>query len=655
MKLPKGSRLVIIYLLTILCAGAVLIYLGVNSIANYSELTERKILDEESVLATEYNERLRSIVIDCISSQTDELSHGELKVAPCSQLEPFAIENNGEVVFPPMANMLVPDHSVNSSNSYIRAFKKGESYEFKIKNIGRAYTGYQEALKVAETRDDSAKALNAMGRVALISQDTVLALNHYRNIVSRHHGATSMVGIPYSYFAVDQLLKIRNSRWKPCVDTMLISFVDGIHQGTIPVAISISQLLTEISESLESTEELTTELKSVIEEVRMRLVYIETYEHIIRQKRSAEAADSVSYRIIGDTLVTGDLLASVKRDTATSWFVLKIDRLHEAVQKQMNWSPGSFHYSAMLVNDDSSDILFSPGLPIRRSLAPMIDRQELRISLSDPMQLQSFLFRRKSFTVLGLSLLLGTFAMGLVLLYRDVVRSRTTDRLRSEFVSSVTHELKTPLTSITMLAESINTGRVKSQERLHQYSDSILKESERLKRMVNNILDFSRAEDQHLRYKLVPCNVSGVIDRVMKELRYWIDAHGFTYDQEVDDKLEALCDKEALERVVSNLVVNAIKYSKDSRALKIRAYEQGNWAVIEVIDKGIGISARDQEHVFDKFYRSQRAEELSVSGTGLGLTVSKSIIDAMNGTITVKSAPGIGSTFSIILHSVQHG
>ena len=252
--------------------------------------------------------------------------------------------------------------------------------------------------------------------------------------------------------------------------------------------------------------------------------------------------------------------------------------------------------------------------------------------------------------MIGLILLLAAMLIGLFTLIRDVSNKKRMERMRADFVSNVTHELKTPLTSINMFADSIVLGRVASEEQLKKYAHIIVKESERLKRMVNNILDFSRTESNKLNYHLQEFNLSEIVDDIMHEMNYWLEINNFEVNLDLNENIVATVDPEGLKQVLSNLISNAIKYSDIKKKIEIRLYENKGKAFIEVEDHGIGIPEDKLKSVFEKFYRVNSKKNENISGTGLGLTVSKDIVEAQNGNLLVSSTVNKGSKFTIVLN-----
>jgi two-component system phosphate regulon sensor histidine kinase PhoR len=261
--------------------------------------------------------------------------------------------------------------------------------------------------------------------------------------------------------------------------------------------------------------------------------------------------------------------------------------------------------------------------------------------------------RLRSWTYgIALVLLLGGLSLGIVLILRDIGREKKLAATQSEFVSHVTHELKTPLTSISMFAETIFLDRAKTPEARKKYSRIIMKESEVLKRKIDNILEYAVRKNEKSKYKIRENDLSALVDEVMEEMQYWLDINHFEVKVEKEGPVMALVDADAIKQTLSNLVGNAIKYSFDRKQLTVRLFRKEGKVFLEVEDKGIGIPKDQAELIFEKFYRVQSRENESTTGTGLGLSVTRDIVLAHGGEIKVQSRPGEGSLFTVILNSI---
>jgi signal transduction histidine kinase len=248
----------------------------------------------------------------------------------------------------------------------------------------------------------------------------------------------------------------------------------------------------------------------------------------------------------------------------------------------------------------------------------------------------------------ALSLLMGG---GLLLAYRNVSRELALAKLKSDFVSNVSHELRTPLSLIRLYAETLELGRITTPGKHQEYYEIIRKESERLTSLINNILDFSRIEAGKKEYSFRETDMADLVRSTLDSYRFEIEQNGFQFEQKIDNNLPQLrVDREAIARSLLNLVNNAVKYSATEKYLGVHLYRRdGDVVNLEVVDHGIGIPAKEQLKIFEKFYRVGDPLVHNTKGSGLGLSLVQHIVLAHGGVVAVESAPGRGSKFIITL------
>jgi signal transduction histidine kinase len=246
--------------------------------------------------------------------------------------------------------------------------------------------------------------------------------------------------------------------------------------------------------------------------------------------------------------------------------------------------------------------------------------------------------------------LLVIIVAGIVTTYRLMRRETEMARLKSDFVANVSHDLKTPLSVIRMFGETLDMGRVTSEVQRQQYYRVITRESERLSRLIDNVLDFSRIEGGRRAYEIAPAPVEPLIRETLDAFAYPLAQRGFKVEVQIAAAVgEAPMDADAVGQALANLIDNAIKYSDERRAIRVEADVVGGRLRIAVEDEGIGIADREHAKVFDKFYRVGRSETQGRRGSGVGLALVRHIAEAHGGAVTVESAPGKGSRFTLWL------
>jgi len=250
-----------------------------------------------------------------------------------------------------------------------------------------------------------------------------------------------------------------------------------------------------------------------------------------------------------------------------------------------------------------------------------------------------------------IDLMLGA---GMFLAYSNVRREIHLSRLKSDFVANVTHELKTPLALIRLFAETLELGRVSSEEKTKLYHRVISKESQRLTQLINNILDFSRIEAGRKEYTFARAYVTRIVEEVLEAYRFQIEQQGFTLEVDMDEGIpEVEVDKEALGQALINLINNAIKYSGDEKHIRVEVKREAGRLLLTVADQGIGIAKGEQRKIFDKFYRAENSLVHETKGSGLGLSLVRHIMEAHGGEVLVESTAGRGSCFTLVLPLVR--
>jgi len=200
------------------------------------------------------------------------------------------------------------------------------------------------------------------------------------------------------------------------------------------------------------------------------------------------------------------------------------------------------------------------------------------------------------------------------------------------------------------MTEMLHHNRVQTEERKSGYYSAMLEESEHLSHLIDNILDFSRMDDNRKKYDFTDLDLDGLLQKFLESTREMLPEPGFDIRYNSSDKVPVIKgDMNAILQVFYNLVDNAIKFSGTSREVDISLFSRDDEVLFCVKDYGIGISSKDQGKIFDRFYRGDEPQRLGIKGSGIGLTIVQKIIEAHKGHLTVESKPGEGSTFCVHL------
>jgi signal transduction histidine kinase len=246
-----------------------------------------------------------------------------------------------------------------------------------------------------------------------------------------------------------------------------------------------------------------------------------------------------------------------------------------------------------------------------------------------------------------MSMLAGVMALGVFFVARAAARELRVAEMKSNFVSSVSHDLKTPLALIQLFAETLELGRLKNTDRAHEYYRIINSEARKLTRLINNLLDFSKIEAGLRSYRKKPVDLTeltrGVLDSLDSQFRH----NQFTVTPRLDGEVPVLLDEEAAVQALENLISNAMKYSPEHREITVSVDRVDGYGVVRVADRGIGVAPRLQRKIFRKFYRIQTDAGSGPQGTGLGLAIVNHVMRGHEGFVRVESEPGRGSTFTL--------
>ncbi|MBI3357285.1 MAG: extracellular solute-binding protein, partial [Nitrospirae bacterium] len=242
-----------------------------------------------------------------------------------------------------------------------------------------------------------------------------------------------------------------------------------------------------------------------------------------------------------------------------------------------------------------------------------------------------------------------------VLVFHDITGLRRLEKIRKDFVANVSHELRTPLTSIKGYVEALLDGAKDDPAASAKFLDIILKQSDRLNLILEDLLELSKIESGRVSFKEEPLDIRSVIERTLSMIKPLADKKGHRLVSLVDDQLPPVAgDEDRLVQVLTNLLDNAVKYTPEQGTITVAAHlipkqvqtgPTGHVVELTVTDSGIGIPEQDLPRVFERFYRVDKARSREMGGTGLGLSIVKHAIELMGGTVSVESRLGEGSRF----------
>jgi signal transduction histidine kinase len=307
-----------------------------------------------------------------------------------------------------------------------------------------------------------------------------------------------------------------------------------------------------------------------------------------------------------------------------------------------------------LTDADGQPVLGHPDVPLSRQSIRPASATQLPWTLhaisgnagARPQELSG----RTRLLLAGIAMMTIMLIAGGLFIHRAISRDIMVAQLQSDFVAAVSHEFRTPLTTLRQLSEMLVRGRVSSEERRQQFYETLLHESERLQRLIEALLNFGAMESGKLQYRFEPLKPDTFLQEVISDFEHEVSALGYHVELHENGALPAIrADRESLARVFWNLLDNAVKYSPESRTIWVDMSNGGNQVIVRVRDQGLGIPVAEQQEIFRKFVRGAASKNASIRGTGIGLAVARQIVVAHGGEILVESSPGQGSIFTVLL------
>jgi hypothetical protein len=650
MKSSRHYKQILLFLLTVFLPSSVLIIFTVRMINQERELAQRRSLEERQRVAHEIGNqlliRLEKIKLQEANAVENKQNLPEINCFINPEVEIICLIEEGKLLLPWERNQKIEEaQDLLIIPEFIKKIQQAEKEEFVNKNYLRASQLYTQIFQTFEDTLQKNYARLLLARTQLKLSQKEKASAQYQEILLLPYTITDEYGIPLSMYAADRLLEIKKNgsdilihiqnelnnvpRLSPSAAFFILNIIEKL-----PIDDSDSPIRNKASFYRDV-------IQTHIGKLEQAMALKKNYPGLdltLNQGNQLEKKNPL-WILYGEDPWLISLTGS-GFNRFTFLIAVSAEKIISSLESDHNFRE-TFPVDIHFLSDKEPDG-FSLG---SNYLGVKIDYGGNQVVMFPP--LWSF---RPAFYLLALILILGITLFGAYLLWRDIRREVQIAEMRSQFVSSVSHELKTPLTAIRMFAETLRMGRLKDLKMQTEFLDTIVNESQRLTRLLNNVLDFSRIEQGKRMYRPEPASLYGIIESVIQTMEYPLSQQGFNLQVQTEENLpKVLADRDALEQALLNLLHNAMKYSGESRDIHLKLLRKDSYALIQVIDWGIGIAPKEQKRIFEKFYRISSSDNQRIVGTGLGLALVSHIIKAHGGHLELESAPGKGSTFSIYL------
>jgi signal transduction histidine kinase len=662
-------KLTILFLFLFFIPGLILSYLSIQNIANQKELTEKRLLEEQNELATnlagQFQNRLYDYAVTFFKI-TDSLNTklpSSISIPDSLDFvaQAFIVDNQGQFIWPYYLHDSQIKRTHPKSRYFLNEYTKAEKLEFTKTDLVGATQAYDKSFKIAKNPAEQAASLNGLARVSTKRGHNKRAQNHYRTLAEEYGTEIDSEGVPFAYYSLHQL--IRPDIFSPDDATYMdIEFIlSSLNGGNIPLTDHIELLMKELSEWTTRQDfpdqQSKDEIIHLTNSIRNKFTFAIREGNLIKQYISG-TLNPTTWPVAGNfKSLIGNLDAqpvllitnSTSKTSTLVGFKVNLDTLKNRILSSVIKSHTEFELDLDITSRQQIAKMDVTPFNMAKELSPLVPSWRISIRPKSLEIINNYISTKRWVYSIALTFLIAGMFFGIILVLRDMSRERRIAQLGSDFVSNVTHELKTPLTSIRMFAETMHLGRIKKKNEQQEYLSIIVNETERLTRLINNVLDFSKIEKNKKEYHFEFIDLSDVVQSAVNSMEYWMNEQGFKIESEIKPNVKTKADGDAIEQAVLNLLSNAMKYSFERKEINLRLWTENQSINIQVEDKGIGIPESRQNHIFNKYYRAHVGHEQDKGGAGLGLTVLKHIVDAHRGKIELESKVNQGSTFTISL------
>ena len=699
LAVKRQKRLIIIFLLTIFLPSVTLSIFGIRAIRNERYRLDKQIENEHrraaEILKSQINARfkelestLQSTVQSSVFLQRDDtglkkLLDAQLGSRPLVEHVFVAFENKKPwfPLFQPENLRVSPSSSSPPGQNLQEGLKRAEAFEFKDKNYKRAISVYRNLADRSGDNHFKAQMLANISRCLMKAEDYNGALKSYRRICEDYPMSMGSSGLPLALISRLQMIDcLRNlEECQSAVQNSLDLYRDILNMRwpleeapfktyAALVEESLNESLTKNQKTslLDDDKEAFDQLTKLHQERLEQWMVVNTIKRDIipeirgRQDPSPYRPSALRYH---KTLSGRIFLISAVQ-------IPDLTQTHPAGMLGIKWSdrylikntlPDSIE--SMQLSDTTHVVISDLGGNVLLGEKNLSSEPATTIEFFEnnfpPWRVEFFRSRgeasgtldlKRNFYFWTILTLVVVLISGAVLISRTIAQEMAVLRLKSDFVSSVSHEFKSPLTSIKALAERLRDGKVKDSERMRQYFSVITQDADRLTHLVRNILDFSKIEEGKKEYEFEETDMAQLVKQKIEDFQREEIAKGMKILARIAEDVPHLeVDKEAMTQALNNLLDNAVKFSAGSKEIEVDLKKDNTNVIIEVKDRGIGIPSNERDKIFEKFYQGRDAAGQSSKGTGLGLTLVKHTAEAHGGRVDVKSRVNEGSAFSIIL------
>lgn len=663
---PSYRRAILIYLVAIVGPALALLYMGLQSVERQREainsLTAANLRLFGERLVSDLEQRVTQLATECLrdasirnvpyhpeEAQTPEgirriRNHLAQVASRYALARHFFILDDGLIRYPALrspshfADVTAATGSSAVGEQFVNALGEAERQELAEQRLDLALASYRRAYELPVAPPLKAVALSRIARCQEKLRQMAVAEETYRTLGSRYGDVYDFFQRPYALVAALELdstggssssqsqlgqiyLDLMNGRWELSAEQL-----DYFRE-------KLEARLGGRSQAGEMDYVAHLRFARALEESFRANAPVENGETYIFAFNKHDEAQQVFYTPLSTSESTRTLFGF---SVNLNWVKAQLPQLRNELGVREGFEVALVPASSVRpTNAGETSIGFKNLFPF----------WEMAVRVNGPSAVQDSLRRDRLVFAGSTLLILSLLVLGVIVLIRDVHRQHQVNQLRSDFVSGVSHELKTPLTLIRLYAETLSNEEINPERR--GYSEIITRESERLSRLIEKVLDFSRIDRGERQYELVEGDLLTVVAQTVEVYKQYLMRRGFSMQTNLVEELPLVrFDAEAVSQAILNLLDNAVKYSGESRLVGVSLLTHDGRVVFEVEDHGMGIPPDERDKIFQRFFRGAGAS--GKGGYGLGLFLVKHIMDAHGGTVEVETESGRGTRFRLV-------
>ena len=539
----SSTRLSALFVAAILIPGCVLAYFSIQNVRSQKDLAEKRLQEEEGRLAASLGAFLREELTRAATAffAAPDSSNPDMREAALPDdirplvVRAFSLDAAGRFLWPRYADAAAPGSAAAESARFVALLSSAEAAEFRGKNLNESARLYRQAVHAARQESARAEAANGLARVLAKSGQTEQSAAQYELLLARDGNLRDDDGMTYARYALHQLALLRADDPGRLAQP-LAALLSRLESGQEALTDQTGALLQDIEGWLKRNPEVAAANEQIPHAIRVlqkRLDFVARDATDIDFFRSRDPASSPVLELGSFGAVAGEIagrprLYVVRRPAAQLeilGFEVDLERLRTTLLERAARTPTTVQLNVDIVPRGNAGNA-EGSMVVLRDLSPLVPAWRVSIQPRDPGIVTRYVSRQRWIYGTTLALLVAGMVLGVVLVVRDISRERRVSQLRADFVANVTHELKTPLTSIRMFAETLQLGRAASESERQESLDVIVGETQRLTRLINTVLDFSKIERGQKAYRMGDVDVSEVVHSALKTLKYLAGGQG---------------------------------------------------------------------------------------------------------------------------------